>query len=273
MKNEPLLAGEKVSVSRNGTVQWVSVHKIRATCATNMTSFPFDDQDCHLKYGSWVHNGWKINLSLVDKSEADTGSFVRNSEWDLLGVPAVRNEILYECCPESYLDITFTVKIRRRTLRYWRKVIIPSCFITSFAIFSLLLPPSSSSSRFLVIFLLFLLIFSTVPNDLPDTRCLLVDMFCWFYFILFCILVHSIIVSAVQSHSFLRKVFSNKDFFWPIASVSCCWETESTKELSEDEIRRGFARFLDTVALILSVILVILGIVNTFGKATHSFVY
>ena len=65
MKNEALLAGEKVSVSRNGTVQWVSVHKIRATCATNMTSFPFDDQDCHLKYGSWVHNGWNINLSLV----------------------------------------------------------------------------------------------------------------------------------------------------------------------------------------------------------------
>ena len=32
------------------------------------------------------------------------------------GVPAVRNEVIYDCCPEPYLDITFVVKIRRRTV-------------------------------------------------------------------------------------------------------------------------------------------------------------
>ena len=198
---------------------------------------------------------------------------MRNSEWDLLGVPAVRNEILYECCPEPYLDIKFTVKIRRRTIKYWRKIIIPSCFITSIAIVSLLIPPSSSCSRILEIFLLFLLIFSTVPKDLPDTQCLLVDMFCWCYFILFCLFIHSIIVSAVLSHSFLSRVFSNKEFFWPIAAASCCWKTDSTKELSEDEIRRGFTRFLDTIAVTFTVILVYLGLENTLGKAPHLFVY
>ena len=28
------------------------------------------------------------------------------------GVPAIRNEVVYDCCPEPYLDITFTIKIR-----------------------------------------------------------------------------------------------------------------------------------------------------------------
>ena len=28
------------------------------------------------------------------------------------GVPAKRNEVVYECCPEPYLDITFVIQIR-----------------------------------------------------------------------------------------------------------------------------------------------------------------
>ena len=28
------------------------------------------------------------------------------------GLPAKRNEVVYECCPEPYLDITFTINIR-----------------------------------------------------------------------------------------------------------------------------------------------------------------
>ena len=36
------------------------------------------------------------------------------------GVPAVRNEVIYDCCPEPYLDITFVVKIRRRTVKCFK---------------------------------------------------------------------------------------------------------------------------------------------------------
>ena len=39
------------------------------------------------------------------------------------GVPATRNEVIYECCPEPYLDITFTIKIRRRTVYYFFNLI------------------------------------------------------------------------------------------------------------------------------------------------------
>ena len=33
-----------------------------------------------------------------------------------LGVPGKRNEVFYDCCPEPYLDVTFTIKIRRRSV-------------------------------------------------------------------------------------------------------------------------------------------------------------
>ena len=90
------------------------------------------------------------------------------------GVPAVRNEVIYDCCPEPYLDITFVVKIRRRTVKcfkgistdskipyskplefplkiynvnfqvyYFFNLIIPCVLIASMAILGFTLPPDS----------------------------------------------------------------------------------------------------------------------------------
>ena len=59
------------------------------------------------------------------------------------GVPAKRNEVIYECCPEPYLDITFTIKIRRRTLYYFFNLIVPCVLIASMAVLGFTLPPDS----------------------------------------------------------------------------------------------------------------------------------
>ena len=58
-------------------------------------------------------------------------------------VPAKRNEVIYECCPEPYLDITYTIKMRRRTLYYFCNLIIPCILIASMAVLGFTLPPDS----------------------------------------------------------------------------------------------------------------------------------
>ena len=52
--------------------------------------------------GSWVYNGFKVNLKL-QTDEADVSSYISNNEWDLLKAPAERHEVIYECCPEPYI--------------------------------------------------------------------------------------------------------------------------------------------------------------------------
>ena len=59
------------------------------------------------------------------------------------GVPAKRNEVIYECCPEPYLDITFIIQIRRRTLYYFFNLIVPCVLIASMAVLGFTLPPDS----------------------------------------------------------------------------------------------------------------------------------
>ena len=63
--------------------------------------------------------------------------------WYFPGVPATRNEVIYECCPEPYLDITFTIKIRRRTVYYFFNLIVPCVLIASMAVLGFTLPPDS----------------------------------------------------------------------------------------------------------------------------------
>ena len=61
----------------------------------------------------------------------------------LLGVPAKRNELYYECCKEPYPDVTFTVTMRRRTLYYGLNLLIPCVLISGLALLVFLLPADS----------------------------------------------------------------------------------------------------------------------------------
>ncbi|KAF3423584.1 hypothetical protein E2986_03460 [Frieseomelitta varia] len=132
-----------VVVKNNGTCLYVPPGIFKSTCKIDITWFPFDDQRCEMKFGSWTYDGFQLDLQLQDEAGGDISSFITNGEWDLLGVPGKRNEIYYNCCPEPYIDITFVVIIRRRTLYYFFNLIVPCVLIASMAVLGFTLPPDS----------------------------------------------------------------------------------------------------------------------------------
>ena len=70
-------------------------------------------------------------------------------------MPGKKNSVTYDCCPEPYVDITFTIHIRsvcnttvtlhcrRRTLYYFFNLIVPCVLISSMALLGFTLPPDS----------------------------------------------------------------------------------------------------------------------------------
>jgi len=142
-----------------------------STCKIDITWFPFDDQNCEMKFGSWTYNGFKLDLQLKSSDGGDISTYVTNGEWALIGVPATRNEVIYECCPEPYLDITFTIKIRRRTVYYFFNLIVPCVLIASMAVLGFTLPPDSGEKLSLgVTVLLSLTVFQdSVSATMPIT--------------------------------------------------------------------------------------------------------
>ncbi|KAK0077031.1 hypothetical protein PV325_004543, partial [Microctonus aethiopoides] len=160
-----------VVVKDNGTCLYVPPGIFKSTCKIDITWFPFDDQRCEMKFGSWTYDGFQLDLQLQDDTGGDISSFITNGEWDLLGVPGKRNVIYYNCCPEPYIDITFVVIIRRRTLYYFFNLIVPCVLIASMAVLGFTLPPDSGEKLSLgVTILLSLTVFlNMVAETMPAT--------------------------------------------------------------------------------------------------------
>ena len=70
----------------------------------------------------------------------DLTEYYVSVEWDILEVPAVRNVKFYTCCDEPYLDITFNVTMRRKTLFYTVNLIIPCMGISFLTVLVFYLP-------------------------------------------------------------------------------------------------------------------------------------
>ncbi|XP_039580067.1 neuronal acetylcholine receptor subunit alpha-7-like [Passer montanus] len=129
-----------VLVNYSGSCQYIPPGILKSTCYIDVRWFPFDVQKCDLKFGSWTHSGWLIDLQML---EADISNYISNGEWDLVGVPGKRNEMYYECCKEPYPDVTYTITMRRRTLYYGLNLLIPCVLISGLALLVFLLPADS----------------------------------------------------------------------------------------------------------------------------------
>uniref|UniRef100_A0A8D2IWN9 Neuronal acetylcholine receptor subunit alpha-7 n=1 Tax=Varanus komodoensis TaxID=61221 RepID=A0A8D2IWN9_VARKO len=129
-----------VLVNSSGYCQWLPPGILKSTCRIDVRWFPFDTQKCDLKFGSWTYDGWLLNLRML---EMDTSGYVANGEWDLMGVPGSENKVFYECCQEPYLDVTFVVTMRRRTLYYTLNMLVPCLLLSAMAFLVFLLPADS----------------------------------------------------------------------------------------------------------------------------------
>ena len=63
-----------IIVYSDGTISQIPPGIFKSTCKIDITWFPFDDQSCDMKFGTWTHHGLKINLTKLEE-EVDISSF------------------------------------------------------------------------------------------------------------------------------------------------------------------------------------------------------
>lgn len=51
-----------VVVKNNGTCLYVPPGIFKSTCKIDITWFPFDDQRCEMKFGSWTYDGFQVSI-------------------------------------------------------------------------------------------------------------------------------------------------------------------------------------------------------------------
>ncbi|GFO36502.1 neuronal acetylcholine receptor subunit alpha-2 [Plakobranchus ocellatus] len=154
----------------DGNIFWPVPTKLQSSCKVDVTYFPFDIQECSLKFGSWTYDGYQVDIT-NRTSEVDLSNYVVNGEWELIYIKCVRNVVRYACCDEPFPDVTFYIKIRRRTLYYMYNVVFPCVMMSALTLLVFCLPPDSGEKIALgiTVLLAFSVFMLAVAENLPET--------------------------------------------------------------------------------------------------------
>ncbi|XP_064208857.1 neuronal acetylcholine receptor subunit alpha-10-like isoform X2 [Anguilla rostrata] len=160
-----------VVIRHDGQIMWDSPAITKSSCKVDVSFFPFDAQQCRLTFGSWTHNGNQMDIHNALDS-ADLADFVENVEWEVLGMPAKKNVILYGCCSDPYPDITYTLHLKRKASFYIFNLLIPCMMISFLAPLGFYLPADSGEKVSLgVTVLLALTVFQLlVAESMPPSE-------------------------------------------------------------------------------------------------------
>ena len=116
----------KAILHYTGRVKWNPPAIYKSYCGIDVEYFPFDEQECMMKFGSWTYDGFMVcsTKSIINANELqsfflfqldlrhmnqlptnnsigvamDLRDFYISTEWDVMEVPAQRNEKYYPCC-------------------------------------------------------------------------------------------------------------------------------------------------------------------------------
>ncbi|XP_062282560.1 neuronal acetylcholine receptor subunit alpha-2-like isoform X1 [Scomber scombrus] len=129
----------KAHLFYDGRIKWMPPAIYKSSCSIDVTFFPFDQQSCKMKFGSWTYDRAKIDLINM-ASDVDQMDYWESGEWVIMNAVGKYNTKKYECCTEIYADITYYFIIRRLPLFYTINLIIPCLLISCLTVLVFYLP-------------------------------------------------------------------------------------------------------------------------------------
>ncbi|MBN3321643.1 ACHA4 protein, partial [Atractosteus spatula] len=129
----------KAHLFHDGQIKWMPPAIYKSSCSIDVTFFPFDQQNCTMKFGSWTYDKAKIDLVSM-ANNVDQMDYWESGEWVIVDAVGTYNTKKYECCTEIYPDITFYFIIRRLPLFYTINLIIPCLLISCLTVLVFYLP-------------------------------------------------------------------------------------------------------------------------------------
>ncbi|KAL4233336.1 Neurotransmitter-gated ion-channel transmembrane region [Mactra antiquata] len=160
-------------VFSTGQVYYAPRARIRTMCQIDMTRFPFDQQQCSIKFGSFTYDGHRMELSMFqENSTIDMAEYQTNNEWEITSTSATIVTKRFSCCPEPYQHIRFHLKLKRNTVYYTHVFILPAVILAFIVPFQFLLPPDSKERLTIgsALLLGIILLISMIQTFLPEAH-------------------------------------------------------------------------------------------------------
>lgn len=130
----------------------------KSSCDINVEYFPFDEQECEMKFGSWTFEADQLNFTYYKFYGLDMTDYLKSGTWDIVDCPA---RIVICTDPETKRRISMYIAkfiIRRKTLFYTVNLIIPCMLISFVSICVFMLPADAGEKITLIISILLALV-------------------------------------------------------------------------------------------------------------------
>lgn len=132
----------RVIVNHDGYIAWFSPAMYITTCTMDISYFPFDQQTCRMKFGSWTFMENQVDVVASDKP-LTTDKYIESTEWHLVAAWKQRRTANYTCCEKPISFIEVEMLIRRKPLFYAFNLITPCLIFLSVILLGFCLPPES----------------------------------------------------------------------------------------------------------------------------------
>lgn len=154
----------KAIVKHNGAITWTPPASYKSACTMDVTFFPFDRQNCSMKFGSWTYDGSMVDMVLTDY-QVDRKDFFDNGEWEILSATGARGNRRDDVL--SYPFVTYSFILKRLPLFYMLFLIIPCLGLSFLTVLVFYLPSDegeklSLSTSVLVSLTVFLLVIEEI---------------------------------------------------------------------------------------------------------------
>ncbi|XP_072274465.1 acetylcholine receptor subunit alpha-1-B [Pyxicephalus adspersus] len=210
----------KILLDYTGKIIWTPPAIFKSYCEIIVTYFPFDQQNCSMKLGTWTYDGTMVIIN-PENDRPDLSNFMESGEWMMKDYRCWKHWVCYSCCPDvPYLDITYHFILQRLPLYFIVNVIIP-CLLFSFLTGLVFYLPTDSGEKMTlsISVLLSLTVFLLVIVELIPSTSSAVPLIGKYMLFTMVLVIASIIITVIvinihhrspSTHSmppWLRKVF------------------------------------------------------------------
>ncbi|CAH1237774.1 CHRNA3 [Branchiostoma lanceolatum] len=186
----------KATLFYNGTVVWTPAGIYKSYCYIDVTFFPFDRQNCSMKFGTWTYDATVVDMIPIEP-EVDLTNFLENGEFVIMSAPLYRHVLSYECCP-PYVDITAYIVLERLPLYFTVNLLIPCLLFTFLSLLVFYLPSKACEKITLCIsILLSLAVFLLVVVKIIPSTSLAVPLLGKYLLLTTVCVILSVVVTTV----------------------------------------------------------------------------
>lgn len=177
-----------VVMAHDGRIYWIPPAIYKSSCTIDVEFFPFDQQECEMKFGSWTFNGDQLDFIFYQRMNSlDFTDYLKSGTWDIIDAPGRIETTTKPGTNDTKTMVIFKFVLRRKTLFYTVNLIIPCVLISFVSVCVFALPADAGEKITLCIsILLALVVFLLLVSKIlpPSLKIPLIAKYLLFTFIM-----------------------------------------------------------------------------------------